>query len=110
MPPPSPAPSQRRGRRIYEGRADITRGWLTSTLSCASQRKRDACERKLSDRTPAATNEPGARAARRLRPVRGRTRLADFGLFAALQPVAASLHGRDELRQVHLEGVQDVVG
>src|SRR5918994_3056816 len=36
--------------------------------------------------------------------------LAYYFLFAALQPVAASLYGRDELRQVHLEGVQDVVG
>src|SRR5829696_8395059 len=35
---------------------------------------------------------------------------ADLGLFAALQAIAASLHGRDELRQVHLEGVEDVVG
>src|SRR5918995_1319557 len=35
--------------------------------------------------------------------------LADYFLFAALQPVAASLYGRYELRQVHLEGVEDVV-
>src|SRR5215211_2387568 len=35
--------------------------------------------------------------------------LPDLGLFPALQPVAAALHGRDELRQVHLEGVEDVV-
>ena len=35
---------------------------------------------------------------------------ADFGFFAALQAVAAALDGRDELREVHLEGVEDVVG
>ena len=35
---------------------------------------------------------------------------ADFGFFAALQPVAAALHRRDELREVDLERVEDVVG
>src|SRR5215213_8952950 len=48
----------------------------------------------------------GERALVRLGPIR----VADFGFFAALQPVAASLHGREELRHVHLEGVEDVVG
>src|SRR6185436_13573522 len=37
-------------------------------------------------------------------------RLADLGLFAALQAVAAALDGCDELGEVDLEGVEDVVG
>src|SRR5215216_4583225 len=39
-------------------------------------------------------------------------RLPDLGLFvlAALQPVTPALHRGDELREVHLEGVEDVVG
>src|SRR3954454_367456 len=35
--------------------------------------------------------------------------LADFGFFAAGQPLAAALHRGDELREVHLERVEDVV-
>src|SRR5215217_8146224 len=74
--------------------------------------------RRLRARAPEATHGslPGGRA--RGHPRSGPAdnaapnalgRLADFGFFAALQPVAASLHGRDELRQVDLEGVEDVV-
>src|SRR5215212_1208488 len=34
----------------------------------------------------------------------------DFGFFAPAQALAPALHGRDELREIDLEGVEDVVG
>src|SRR5829696_4665327 len=49
------------------------------------------------------------RAARAGALCRAARRLADFGLFAALEAVAAALHGCDELREVDLERVEDVV-
>src|SRR3954465_15814592 len=36
--------------------------------------------------------------------------LADFGFFATGEPVTAALHGGRELLEIHLEGVEDVVG
>src|SRR3954470_8746299 len=36
--------------------------------------------------------------------------LADFGFFAPSQPLTASLDGCNELREVHFERVEDVVG
>src|SRR3954466_9958919 len=36
--------------------------------------------------------------------------LTDFGFFAAGEPLASTLHRSDELREVHLERVEDVVG
>src|SRR4051812_1085713 len=42
-------------------------------------------------------------------PARRASRLSDFGFLPALQPIAAALHGRRELLEVDLEGVEDVV-
>src|SRR3954452_21163774 len=36
--------------------------------------------------------------------------LAGFGFFTPGEPLAPTLHGSDELREVHLERVEDVVG
>src|SRR3954447_21759812 len=53
-----------------------------------------------------ASRRPGAAIARRPSvPLQ----LADFGFFAPGEPLAAALHGRDELGEVHLERVEDVV-
>jgi hypothetical protein len=47
----------------------------------------------------------------RLPTVAGRAGSADLGrLVLALQALAPALDGRDELREVHLEGVEDLVG
>src|SRR3954469_7415896 len=43
-------------------------------------------------------------------PARRAGRLPDFGFLAPLQPIAAALHRRGELLEVHLERVEDVVG